>query len=364
MPSATLRRFAAPPLGKGGVLNIDLRSSAADIIGQRAGLIDQRLHLFGTSADIVGGIEHAVHLFKRQGKIGMRRKLLEQVAALAVIHARDRLHRALTDDLVKILTAGAALDALHHQILGRDKGKIFAHRLFDNGRVDDDTGGDLLHEAQYRIGTEEALGQADTAVGGIVERALHPLDGDRHRRVERVRHQIAGERAYALAHHRVALIGHGGGADLRFAERLKELAVVLQKAHIGREFMRGLRDRGQGVENTAVHLAGIGLTLYVEDLVKAESVRDTAVELGDLFAVALEQLLEAGFRAGRAAAAEELDVPQREVDLVEVADKVLQPKSGALADGDELGGLIMGVAEGRHRLILLRKIGEICDDFQ
>ncbi len=89
--------------------------------------------------------------------------------------------------------------------------------------------------------------------------------------------------------------------------------------------MRGLRDRGQGVEDTGIHLAGIGLTLYVEDLIKVKGGGDLFVQSVDLLAVALEQLDKARFTACRAAAAEELDVFDGEVDLVKVGNEVLQP---------------------------------------
>ena len=226
---------------------------------------------------------------------------------------------------MQLLTVAAALDALHHQVLCRDKGQIGHDGLVDDVGVDKNIRGDLLHDTQYRVGTEEALGDRYTAVGAVVEGALHPLDGYGHRRVQRVSHEITRQRANALAHHRITLIGHRGGADLCFRERLKELTVVLQQAHIGGEFMRGLRDRGQRVEDTRIELARIGLTLYVKDLVKAERVGDPAVEGVDLVAVAVKQLHKARLRACRAAASEELDVFDREIDLVEVRHEVLQP---------------------------------------
>ena len=72
--------------------------------------------------------------------------------------------------------------------------------------------------------------------------------------------------------------------------------------------MGALSDGGQGVEDAAVRLARIGLTLYVEDLSKAEGRGDAAIELVDLLPVAVEELFEARLGTGSTAAAEELDV--------------------------------------------------------
>ena len=87
--------------------------------------------------------------------------------------------------------------------------------------------------------------------------------------------------------------------------------------------MGGLSDGRQGIEDAAVHLARIGLTLHVEDLVKVEGGRDLFVQCVDLLAVTVKQLDKARFTARCAAAAEELDVFDGEVDLVEVGYEVL-----------------------------------------
>ena len=98
--------------------------------------------------------------------------------------------------------------------------------------MDDEAADDVLEQDQDRVGREEGLGHRDALVGGVVERALEPLRGGRHRRVERERDDVARERADALGAHRVALVGHRGGADLRLLERLLELALVLEQAQV------------------------------------------------------------------------------------------------------------------------------------
>ena len=63
-------------------------------------------------------------------------------------------------------------------------------------------------QVEHRVSGEERLGDAQTLVCRVVERALEPLRAGGHRCVLYVRYDISRERGYALASHRVALICH------------------------------------------------------------------------------------------------------------------------------------------------------------
>ena len=134
---------------------------------------------------------------------------------------------------------------------------------------------------------------------------------------------------------------------------------MLEQADVVCHAVAALGDGGQAVQDAAVHLAGIGLAADGEALVKAELGADLAVHLVDLFAVALKQVHEAGLGAGGAPAAQELHVLQHEVQLLQVGQQVLHPEGGPLAHRHQLGGLIVGVAQGGRGLVGVGELGEV-----
>ena len=139
---------------------------------------------------------------------------------------------------------------------------------------------------------------------------------------------------------------------------------MLQEADIVGHAVAALCNRGQAVQNPAVHLTRIGLSADVKARLKAKVSRDHAVHLVNLRLVALEQLHEAGLRARRAAAAEEPDVLQRKVDLVQIGEEILHPQRRALADGHQLRRLIVRVSERRQRFVRLGEVRQIGDDLE
>ena len=126
----------------------------------------------------------------------------------------------LPDLLVQLLAVAAPLHRLHHDVFRGQEGQIFPDGPVHDLLVDVQPVGHVLAQPQHRVGTEEALRQGDAAVGGVVQRPLHPLNGGGHRRVGGVRHQVAAEGADPLAAHGVPLVGHGAGADLVLLEGL------------------------------------------------------------------------------------------------------------------------------------------------
>ena len=263
-----------------------------------------------------------------------------------------------------LLAVATPLDGLHHQVLGGDEGQVLIYRAGDDLFIDADAVGDVLHQPQDGVAAQKALGQGDAAVGGIIQSALHPLDGGGHGGVHGIGHEIPGQGADALGAHGVALVGHGGGAHLLVLEGLFQLAVMLQQAHIVGEAVAALGDGGQHVENAAVELAGIGLAGHREDALKAELGGDHPVHLVDLALVSLKQVQEAGLGAGGAPAAQETHGIQHKIQLLQVQHQVLEPKGGTLAHGDQLGGLVMGVAQGGQVLVLPGEVRQVLHGVQ
>ena len=265
---------------------------------------------------------------------------------------------------MELLTVAAPLDGLHHQILRGHEGQIFPDGPLYDLFVHMESVGDVLGKAQNGIGAEEALRQTDPPVGGVVQGPLQPLGGGGHGGIQGIRHQIPGQGADALAAHGIALVGHSGGTDLILFEGLFHLPVMLQQADVVCHPVAALGDGGQNIQDPAVQLPGIGLAADGKALVKAKVPGDHFVHLVDLGAVSVEEVHEAGLGAGGAPAAQEAHIFDDEVQLLYVAEQVLHPQSGTLAHGDQLSGLIVGVAQGGHILVGVGKLPQIGQHLQ
>ena len=144
-----------------------------------------------------------------------------------------------------------------------------------------------------------------------------------------------------------------------FFKGLLHLPVMLKETDVVCHAVTALGHGGEDVQNSAVHLAGIGLAADGETPLKAELRADLPVHLVDLGAIAVKEVQEAGLRAGSAPAAQEFEVPQDKVQLLQVRQKILHPQRGPLAHRHQLGGLIVGVAQGGGGLVALCELGEV-----
>src|SRR2546425_360521 len=88
---------------------------------------------------------------------------------------------------------------------------------------------DVGREHEDPVRREKGLGEDDAPVGAVVERAFEPLTGGGVPGVALELDHEAAQTRHPLGPHRVALVGHGGGADLLALERLQHLAFVLQQ---------------------------------------------------------------------------------------------------------------------------------------
>ena len=53
---------------------------------------------------------------------------------------------------------------------------------------------------------------------------------------------------------------------------------------------------------------------------------------------------------------------QAVLQLLQVLEELIHPQGGPLAHGDQLGGLIVGIAQGGHGLVLAGKPAQGCQD--
>ena len=240
---------------------------------------------------------------------------------------------------MQLLPVFSRFDALHHDVFRRHEGKFLRDVLGDDLLVDDEIFRDIHVDGEDGVRREECLRVDDAAVGRVVEGALEPLCGSRDRRVHGKGHQIAGERAHAFAAHRVALVRHRRGADLRLFEGLLHLLHVLEKADVVGEFVGALRDLGEHAEDVVVELAGVRLPRDAVHLVIAHLFNDAPFKFLDLLFVAVEKFQKACLGARRALDAAELEVLFEILQALVVEHKILQPQRRALAHRRELGGL-------------------------
>lgn len=66
---------------------------------------------------------------------------------------------------MSFLARGAKSDHAHDKVLGGHEGELFADTARDNGRVDNETGNNVVEDAKENIGCEEGMRDIDAADG-------------------------------------------------------------------------------------------------------------------------------------------------------------------------------------------------------
>ena len=327
-------------------------------------LAQERLGLVYGHAGEGMGVNKFVELRAREPEDRVSQDALEQVVAAAMeLDLFAGGDAVLPDGLVQGLPVAALfLDAVHEDVLRSEKRQLVGQMLFGHFRVHGQAADDVEVQREDAVGGEECFRDADAAVGRVVERALKPLGAGRDGGILQVADDVARQGGDALAAHGVALIGHGRGADLAALERLVHLFEVGQQADVAGKLRGALRDAGQHLQHLKVHLARIGLAADGVRAGKAHLFADLLLERDDLLLVAVKQGEEARARAGRALAAEELEIAELKLQLLEIHQQILRPERGALADGRRLRGLKMRVGERRLCLVRLGKVRERLDD--
>ena len=200
------------------------------------------------------------------------------------------LHGVHPDPLVELLAVAAPLHSVHHDVLGGHKGQLPEHMLMDHLGVHHQAVSHVVVQVQNAVHCQERLGHADALVGGVIQGALEPLGSHGHGGVQGVSNDIPGQRGNALAAHGVALIGHGGRADLVLLKGFLHLFQVLQQADIVGELGSALSNAGEDVQHLAVQLPGIGLAGNGKASLVPHLLGDLPVQFPALFVVALKQL--------------------------------------------------------------------------
>ena len=179
-------------------------------------------------------------------------------------------------------------------------------------------GGHIVREAKYRVCRQVGLRHGDALVGRVVEAAFQPLGGCGDRGVQRQHDHVARQRADALRSHRVPLVRHRARADLRFAERLLQLAEALQQPHVVGELGERRCDPRQSREQRCIDFSRVRLRRNGVRFDEAHSLGNEAVQPVDFARVAVEELQERGFGPGGAPGAAESQSAEPKIDLLQV----------------------------------------------
>ena len=208
------------------------------------------------------------------------------------------------------------LHLIHHDVLGRHEWQLVAEVTLDHLRVDLEAIRHIEAQVQHAVDGEEALRNGEALVRGIIERALKPLHAAGDGRVEGIHHDVPRQGADTLRAHRIALVCHRRGTDLRFLERFLHLLHVLQKPDVRRHLHGGGRNAGKHIAYLGVDLPGIRLAADRDTGGKAHLPGDHRIERVDLLKIAVKQLQEGRLRPGGSLAAKELEVGQTMIRLL------------------------------------------------
>lgn len=78
--------------------------------------------------------------------------------------------------------------------------------------------------------------------------------------------------------------------------------------------------------------------------------------------VAIEDLEKRGLGSGGAFDAAETDIIAGTGKIAQVKEEILEPEAGTLANGSELRGLVVGVAEGGEIFLFESELGELVNN--
>lgn len=349
---------------------LNLQFASVDIIPIRDG-IDSRADFLGhelhdlarSTADELLEVEDFLELFFGDAELlelFVLQDAFEQIVVLALfLDDLARFHGHHADFFVEFLAVAAILHAFHNDVFGSHEREFSHDALFDDLRVDHEAVRHVFSDDEHRVHSEESFRNGEALVGAIVEGTFEPLHGLRNGGAVHQGHHETSEGANAFAAHRVALVSHGAGANLGLFERFFHFLVALHQAHVGRELVQRLSDGREHLVHAVVPLAGVGLAGDGEHTLEASLFGDHAVELHNLFFVAIEQVHETGLRTGRALHAAEREHFDEEVHFFQVDEEVLEPEAGALTHRGELGGLEVRGTELGHVLVFHRELAEL-----
>lgn len=158
-----------------------------------------------------------------------------------------------------LLPVGAFFNGEHEDVFHREEGDLGVEVGEGGVGVDGEMGNEVREEIEDGVRAEEGFGDGEAAVGGVVEGPFEPLGGGCVGAVLREGEDEAGDAADPLGVDGVPFVGHGGGADLVFAEGFFEFFFMGKEADVGGHFMGAGGERSESAEDGEVEFARVGL---------------------------------------------------------------------------------------------------------
>ena len=150
----------------------------------------------------------------------------------------------LANPLVQCLAVAALGHRFHENIFRGHERQFAGHVLLDDLRMNHEPIGDVGHQPQHAVGSQESLGQRQPAIDAIVQRSFQPLSGGGLGGIGGQGHHKARQPAHALGAHGIALVSHGRRADLLRFKRFFDFALVSQQTKVRSKLVGRLSDAG------------------------------------------------------------------------------------------------------------------------
>ena len=126
--------------------------------------------------------------------------------------------------------------------------------------------------------------------------------------------------------------------------------------------LAGSTERAEGVADVNIDLARVCLTGDDEGRAEASLLGDELVKALDLAVVTVEDLEEGGLSTGGTLDTTEAEVVTGTLEVAQIHQKILDPETSTLTNGDQLGGLTVGETKAGQVLVLLSELGQLVDD--
>ena len=267
---------------------------------------------------------------------------------------------------MKFLTVTACFYSIHHDILCSHERKLCHHMFLDNLRINNQSIYNIKTEVKDSVNSKETFRNTQTLICRVIQSSLKPLSCRCDRRVKGIYHYISGKGSNTLTSHRISLIRHCGGADLRFLKWFFYFLQMLKKADIIGHLVCTCCNSCKNIGNTCIYLTGIGLSGYRIAFLKSHLLCDHRINLVDSLLISVKQFQKACLCSGCTFGSQKLHCSQNILQILQIKQEFLCPECCTLTYCSRLCRLKMCKCQSRLIFIFIsesRKLGNNIDQF-